>query len=356
MRSALALLLLGLVLPACSGDHDALAARPANPRDAGDSGSEGVPDAFEEAGGDEDAKGPSADDDGGAPPSKPFALAIVNGIPDAPAIRLCFVPRGEGGEEWERAISFPDDPAGLAYGRSQRASGPLAVEAADEDLALFVFAGALGEASSKSCAELLATTEETIVKRALPILPKGSFGGKRSALLVTRGCIGGEAHVAEGDEVVCGKGYSPAAPTAGLVMVAMSRATSASSIGLQAVNALSSGPPVFVEMQPDSNLVPFAVAPYLPQGAIAPLPAPTFKAESSFGVKVEAASVVLKDPNSSATRLSFSMGDALERGGLEAAEVEPGRNFTLVAVGPEPQIGSGPWWKAAAVVAVESDP
>lgn len=350
-RDSLVLALAALLLAACSGDHDQLAARPKPSSDAGDP--------IDDAGAPSDDA--DADElDGGDPPDAateppgPLVLTMVNGMPDAPAIRLCFVPVEDGVEAPLAASPLPNKPEGLAYGASMVLTALEGVELSEASLRPYVLSGALPE-DEATCAELLAAEREGLVVSPLPVLPAGTFAEGRSALLVTKGCAGGPEKSAPGQDLVCGAGYSPDSPTAGMVLVAMSRSSPGEGIGLQAVHAFATSSALGIEISPGSGLASLVVTPSLAEGTIAPKSAPASYAQSSFGTLPKEASIVVKDAqNSELGRIS--LGVALDHGGMKAADFTQGRTFTLVGIGPQPTIGEGPWWKAFTFVAVENSP
>lgn len=351
-RDSFIIALAFLLLTACSGDHDQLAARPKPSSDAGNRLEDtGAP--FDDADADELDAGDPPSDAAEEPPG-PLVLTIVNGMPDSPAIRLCFVPVVNGVEAPLAEPPLPKEPEGLAYGASLVLTALEGVELSETSLRPYVLSGALdGEATS--CAELLAADREGLVVSPLPVLPVGTFAEGRSALLVTTGCAGFADHVAPGQGLVCGEGYSPETPTAGMVLVAMSRSSPGEGIGLQAVHAFATSSALSIEISPGSGLAPLVVAPSLAEGTIAPKSAPASFAPSSFGALPREASIVVKDAqHSELGRISLEV--ALGNGGMKAADFAKGRSFTLVGLGPQPTLADGPWWKAFTFVAVENSP
>lgn len=354
-RRLLACFLVSALSSACSGDHDALAARPA--RDAGsdvvtrDVGTEDA-DADDLDAGD----APALDASDEPSPPEPFVLTIVNGMPDAPAIRLCFVPIVNGKEEPLANEPVPTDPAGLAYGRRMALDALPGIELATTTLRPYVVAGDLSAATNDSCAKLLDSPESGVTVIPQPLLPAGTFTEGRSALLVTTGCMGGSDHVADGQRLVCGEDYSPNSPTASLSLFAMAREAPGAGIGLQAVHAFTGGSPVLVDIAPAEGSVPVTVTTSLSPGTIAPKSPSASHDRWSLGALPEQATIRIQDPNSHSVLGSVSLGTALSKGGLQGADFVNGKSYTLVAIGPQPNVARGAWWQAFTILAIESSP
>lgn len=336
-----------LFFVACSGNHDQLALRPQGSQDAGgsndglDAGGEDAP--LDEA----DAADPA---DAATDPPRPFVLTVVNGMPDAPAIRLCFVPIVEGEERVEEAALFPADAGGLAFGASRATSGLGAIDLAASALRPHVLAGdALAEVTS--CADALTAPGDGLVVTPLPVLPAAGFTEGRSVLLVTTGCA---LHDTEA-EASCGDApFSDGG--AGMVVVPLARKALGDGIGLQAVHAFASSASVTVEIAPSFELPAFAVAHSITPGAIAPHP-PSFAHEGSrFGPVPRDASVVVRDSSSSSEIATLPFASALTNGGIESTAFVAGKSYALVLIGPAPSAQRPSGWSALSVVLVEGEP
>lgn len=355
-RASFALALLPLLLASCSGDHDQLAARPKPSSDAGpilEDASAPADDADADASDPDNEPPPDASDEN---PLLPFVLTVVHGMPDAPAIRLCFVPVLSGEEKPLAEPPLPSKPQGLAYGARMVVEALSGIELPTTSLRPYVLSGDLGKAADAHCAELFDSEREGLVLSPLPLLPAGTFAEGRSALLVTTGCVGGADHVVPGQDLVCGDDYGPDAPTAGMVLVGMSAKSSGDKVGLQAVHAFATSSAVTVEVSPGDGFSPWLVTPHLSKGAIAPQPTPAFHAESSLAALPNEARILFKDAQSSAELGAIPLATALENGGLNQADFKEGRSFTLIGIGPQPNVGAGAWWKAFTVVAVANRP
>lgn len=354
MRLALFALALGLFASSgCSGDHDSLAAGPPK-RDAGEPRDAPIDEPAPDAG-DDDAQ-PAPEDAGEPEEPLPFALTLVNGMPDAPAIRLCFVPVVEGVEEPLSLPPLPDDDSGLGFGRRLALASLPGISFGSTALRPYVISGDLSRAKGVTCAKLLATQIEGVHLTALPILPAVTFSEGRSALLVTTGCVGGdEGHIAEGQSLVCGADYAPDSPTASLVVVPLSRSAPDSHLGLQAAHAFTFSRPVTFEIIPAEGFASVTVTPSAQPGTISPK-LPLLYDEPTFTAMASQAIAEVREVEGSSPLGRVSLGEAIGSGGLAPSEIRAGRNYTLVAVGPSPQVEKGPWWEGFTMLLIENDP
>lgn len=338
LPAALALVLL---LPACSGNHDQLALRPSPSQDGGSPSQDhdaGDEDAADVDAGEEDVEIPQE-------PPGPFVLTVVNGMPDTPAIRLCFVPLVEGEERVANAVLWPAE--GLGFGRAKVTASLGAIDWATTALRPYVLAGdALSGVTG--CAEALEEEGEDLVATPLPVLPAAGFTEGRSVLLVTTGCALGpvgmchDAPFAEGG--------------AGLVAVPMARKPFGPGIGVQVVHAFASTTSVAIDIAPSMDLAPFTVTNSVTPGGIAPHPYAFAHEVSRFGPIPRDATVVVRTVNSTAELARFSFGSALAHGGIEPTAFVEGKNYVLVAVGPAPNLDRPAGWEPFTFVVVEGDP
>jgi len=335
-----------LLLSACSGNHDQLALRPSPSNDASapthdlDAGDEDA--ALDDA----DAAKPG-DPDAATDPPGPFVLTVVNGMPDAPAIRLCFVPVVEGEERVAEAVLWPAE--GLGYGRAKVVAA-LGVDWATKALRPYVLSGE-GLAEVESCADALTTDDDDLVTTALPVLPAAGVTEGRSVLLVTTGC----ARADEGDASKCHDAPFTEGG-AGAVVVPLGRKAIGEGVGLQAVHAFAHGAAISMEIAPSLGLDSFTIAHTVTPGAIAPHP-PSFAYDvAKLGPAPTDASIVVRDASSSNELARHSFGAALAHGGIEATTFAKGRSYALVAVGPSPIAEVPAEWRPFTMVVVEGEP
>lgn len=347
---------------------------------------------------------------GGRPPGEPpgdEVLTLVNGVVDAERVLLCLTS-GPGADQAAFGSPFPE--GGLPYGASLvitdlaalgieqgQAVAPLVIAGelslldgmeCDDAVAMALAeqaaaptsvpssaggagggaGGALepgelpagenagtageGEGGGGGMEELLPPAPRLRVS-PLPIIPPGSLSAGRSSLLVATGCMGGPAFAAKQAPLACGSVYTPERPTLSALLVRLSRRSAFGKLGVQAVNAsVASAQLEFLSapLTPASEL-PFTFASRVGYGAIAPdpprldFPASTYGAGSSlWGVRVTEGGAEL---------YSEAWSELLERSQIE---IEDGRGYTLVYVGPEVGVPASDFWNEPRVVVISNDP
>jgi hypothetical protein len=391
-RARAAGLALALVLGASSGcttNHDALAKQPkAGSTGGGSAGSSGFG-----AGG----FGNTGDmpNQGGRPnpdfePAGDDVLTIVNGVVDAPSVRLCFGRLTETGEAGE-LVGAPLPT--LAYAASAVLTELEGFSFADDAIVPWTFAGdfsllegldcnealelaieeeakvtpvepdegsggASGEAGAAGAAGVAGAPEiplEMPALRARPLaaLPAGTVNIGRSILMVLTGCIGGAAYTDAIDTSVCGEGYDPSTPTLQPLVVKLSRTPGFDKVGLQAVLASQAVVgTIDVRASGDDGTVSLTFASSVSFGAIEPRPADVRfgstelgLARRDFGLQAVADNGVL---------FQESWSEIREASGL--ATIEPTRNYTAILLGPDPLLLKQGWWNGSAFSLVDNDP
>ena len=318
---------------------------------------------------------------GGAEPSGPTKLTIVNAVNDYPAIRVCFQPYPSG----PPVNPWPASPAGLAFPASIVVDPPTSI-APSGDVRPFVLAGDLTAIAGKSCDEALAlagsgaggggmggaaggggmggatggaggaTGAAPIVAAAMPVIPASVFTSEKSLLLVFFGCLGGPGHDDASAGLGCGFTYTPATPTASLALVAMSRKTEPKAIALEVVHASAALQPSDVRLTPgfDGAMdIPFAQD--LAQGGLAPKPPFFGMARADFGVLAKAA-IKTFAPNDVYPTSALFLQDVFANGGVKEPAFADGSGFTFVAVGGYPGVPAQSFWRAFTFTMVKSDP
>jgi hypothetical protein len=353
MRRLAPLLAIAALTVACSGNHDQLGASPPG----GHGGSAGA--AGHDAGGadasDESvpATAPFPDDPAGIAYASRVVLATLPGIdlaattvhPYLVAGDLSLVGAQTCADLVAAANAVPEAGADAAADAIDDSSDAAAADATDDG------------ADADDAAIDVPPAPEGIVVASLPVLFAGTLSGGKSYLLVATGCVGGPAHTAAGETTVCGQAYSPSSPTATLALVAMSRATQAGALGLQAVHASTYPSAANVHVAPaGSNGATFPIADGVAPGVIAPKTASFSSKLSDFGPSPGDASLVFQDASTASPLDGVPLTAALANGGLATGDFGDGASYTLVAVGPHPGAGQGPWWSAFTFVVVPSDP
>ncbi len=311
---------------------------------------------------------------GGAEPSGPTKLTILNGVNDYPAIRVCFMPYPSG----PSVNPWPASPGGLAFPASLVVDPPTSI-APSGDVRPFVLAGDLTAIAGKSCDEALAIaggtggggaggvggaggaggatgTPPPIVASPMPVIPASVFTSGKSLLLVFFGCLGGPGHDDPQVGLGCGFTFTPATPTANLTLVAMSRKTEPKAIALEVVHASAAMQPSDVRITPGFDMatdLPFAHA--IALGGLAPKPPFFGMARADFGV-LQKAAIKTFAPNDIYPTSALFLGDVFANGGIKDPAFADGSGFTFVAVGGYPSVPSSSFWHPFTFTMVKSDP
>lgn len=371
--------------PACTTNHDALARRPPA-GGSGGSGGAGGSSGFGNGGfgntGNE-AQGGRVNPDDEQPGDD--VLTLVNGVVDAPSVRLCFARLEEDGQSAEligsplpelpyagskvltelEGFSFADDaiqPWVLAgdLSRIEELDCAAAVELARELEAEVTpqpepdgaggAGGATVEGEASPAAELVAPA---LRARPLAALPAGTVAIGRSILMVLSGCLGGAAYDDAYASSACGDDYAPDAPTVQPLVMKLSRDLRFDKVGLQGVHGALAIGSADLRVSGDSGRTALVFAGSLSFGAIAPRPADT---------RFTALEVGASDPRFGLQAIG---GDAavlhqeawpslLAAAGI--AELSAGRSYTAVLVGPRPRQLQTGWWNKPALALVDNDP
>jgi hypothetical protein len=367
---------------ACSSDHDALKKKP-----PGTGGGGGATDAGE-AGPDVEV---DVTDDGPPEPVGKTRLTLLHGVVDDPKIAFCFAKVSDGvvGD----AIGSPLPPAGLSYGRALPVGALEGIDLAKDDFLPILLAGDFSLFAGKSCTEAiaLAATFESIEPdagvdgdvdagddaqtdadseaapppppppppvraRELAVLPAGTLAEGYSYLLIATGCIGGPAFTDANETLACGENYKPTSPTLSPVFVQLSRLTAEDRLGLQIVNAAQASGSLYLSSKPPaaSTIPEIPLANGLGFGAIAPIPPSHAYPKSAFGSPIAQSSLSVREDGSPVESLSMSWSNALATESL--TDVEDGKNYAAILIGPKPTLPKSSWWNEARVGIVASDP
>lgn len=285
-----------------------------------------------------------------AGPPGPTELTIVNGINDYPAVRFCFLP---GDAPWPAATT------GLAFAGSQVVtpiSGPLPE---GTDVTPWVIAGDLTKTAGKTCTEILALAgggAPPIVAQPLAVIPSVVFASHKSMLLVTNGCLGGPGHDDANAVNACGTGYTSTTPTAGVVLVAMSRIKDPAHISLQVVSASNTLAESDVQIQPNlMTAMETLVVGSLSQGAIGPTPPFAAYTLPDLG-PLDGVKVDTFLPGTMFMQSSVTLGAVLTGSSLGPAAFVDGASLVLVAVGASPGLPAGGFWHAFTYALVKAEP
>jgi hypothetical protein len=186
----------------------------------------------------------------------------------------------------------------------------------------------------------------------LASLPAGTLTEGYSLLLVAAGCIGGPAFSDPEEERVCGSGYLPKSGNLAANLVVLSRKTASNGVAFQALHAAHGAPERGVRVKPQDGLLPvISIADGMAEGTLRPREPRLDLGLDDYGIGLSGWTV---EVNASGTPLFEEPWSALsERGGI--AELENGRGYTVVLIGP-PDGGADKWWNRAALTVIDNDP
>lgn len=391
---ALALLLAGGSVNACTTNHDALARQPkAGSSTGGSAGTSGFGSGAFSNGGNQSQGGRNNPD---IEAKGDDVLTIVNGVVDASSVQLCFARVGEDGLTQDFVGSpLPE----LAYAASTTLTELGGLSLADDTIQPWVLSGELNRLDGLDCeaAVALAQAEEakvtpadvpglglggaagsgggdgnaagdaagpgagdagpfefpTLRARPLGALPPGTVAIGRSILMVLTGCSGGVAYADRVEAAACGPTYTPTTPTLEPIIVKLSRVVGATTVGLQAVQASQATRSLDVRASGDKGAVSLVFASSVSFGSIEPRPADVRFTPFELGVE----------------NFDFGLQAIDEKGGVAfqeawsdilAASAVPsivaGRGYTAIFIGPDPLLLKEGWWNKAAFTLVDNDP
>jgi len=398
------LLCLGLLAGfsrACTSDADSLG--PSGFQELG--GMAGMPPQVRPAGGIFSALS------GGAPAQLPEAprrspespgssvITFLHGVVDAPRISLCFAKSAPGGLSTLSEFAWPT--LGLGFGESLRLDPPGGLDLDKDALVVIVVAGEAGVVARTSCASIQVQLERGSVNgqagslasleaaemafagtsgasfggmagalgqggtlgqggapfmgsgiraRVLSALAPGSFRSATSYLFAATGCLGAVGQTDPFQERICGSGYTPKTSTLTPLLVSLSRITQFNAPGLQILNASLGAGPVSVLTQPGpvSALTPLTLLSALQFGELAPHPPFSPSPPQEYWVGVGASVRV------NGNDLEANWRALLQGAGLTTLEVA--KNYSLVLLGPAPEVGKPSWWNPSRLSLLPNDP
>jgi hypothetical protein len=294
---------------------------------------------------------------GGDPePAGPARLTVVNGTVDADEIRLCFVPFPGG----SASTPWPET-TGLGYGRGAPIEAASGVVPEETDVEVIVLAGDLEPSYGLECAAILAGAaggeeDPWPTATSVGVLPESALVTERSLLLVTIGCVGGELHTDEAEELACGAGYTPSTPTAGLVAAPVSRIAVDNRIGMQFMQGSLAMPEADVRvLAGDATASPVLAVQSWSVGAIAPYPPLDHYSLASLGVVPEATIELFTTSGSTPVHVA-SFADAFAASDLSLDELSDGDGIVFVAVGSAPGLAPGGFWNELRYTVVAPSP
>ena len=385
-------LLTGGAVSACTTNHDALARQPNAGSPGG--GTAGVSGFGSGGFGNTGNQAQGGRDNPDVEPKGDNVLTIVNGVIDAPSVRVCFARVGDDGQTG----GFVGSPLPeLGYGASRVLTEIDGLSFVDDVIQPWVISGELARLAKLDCraAVALAQSEEakvtpvasepeavggagsggaaadgdaalagaggsgeplefpTLRARPLAAMPAGTVDIGRSILLVLTGCMGGAAYTDRVATAACGAGYTPRTPTLEPVIVKLSRVVGFDTVGLQGVHASQPTGVLDLRVSGDSGAVSLVFASSVSFGSIAPRPANTRFTPSELGVESFNFGLQAVDA-SGAVAHQEAWSDILATSGL--ATPVAARTYTAIFLGPDPLLLKEGWWNESAFALIDNDP
>lgn len=326
-------------------------------------------------------------------------ITFLHGVVDAPRISLCFAKSAPGGLSALSEFAWPT--LGIGFGESLRLDPPAGLDLDKDALVVIVVAGEEGVTPRTSCASMLEqlaggnlngqagspaslaaadlalagasgvsfggmagtlgrggglgqggvlVVGSGIRVRVLSALAPGSFHSAISYLFAATGCLGAVGQTDPFQEGICGSGYTPKTSTLTPLLVSLSRITQFNAPGLQILNASLGASPVSVLTQPGplSALTPISLLSVLQFGELAPHPPFSPSPPQEYWVGVGSSVRV------NGTDLEASWRALLQGAGLTTLEVA--KNYSLVLLGPAPEVGKPRWWNPSRLSLIPNDP
>jgi hypothetical protein len=189
---------------------------------------------------------------------------------------------------------------------------------------------------------------------ALPGLPAGSLAAGYSMIEVAAGCFGAKAYTARLERIACGVDYTPDHGSLTAEIAILARDTEDNALALQALHASHASGDLGVSSAPgplDSGTGTTLVDNFA-EGALRPRDPSVAYPVQSWGA------------NTSTWTVNATMGgvdyatelwaDIRERAGMD--QLENGRGYTLIAIGPSLGITDTGFWHDFAFALVDNDP
>jgi hypothetical protein len=320
-------------------------------------------------------------------PTGRSVTSFFHGIVDAPRVVFCFARHDEATPE---LVGDPMPSGGLAYASSFALETIDGIDLETVPVLPYVIAGELELVEGATCEEAVARARDEMAAvepvalgrgeggaggepgsggsggeanppepprlrvAALPEIPAPALAQGYSSLYVADGCLGGPAFAHARAEAACGPGYSPRSPTASATLVTLSRARADGMLALQALHASLASPVLSVSSAPpDTALQPSVFVAYdLHRGVILPRQPQAMLTVTDYGI--QSPGWQARASSNGTPVIGERWVEVRERAGI--AEVEAGRGYTLVVVGPPGDIGSRGFWNRAAIGLVDNDP
>ncbi len=214
--------------------------------------------------------------------------------------------------------------------------------------------GAPGGAGANIRAEAAAAAPPALRVGALPGVPAGTLAAGYSMLEVAAGCLGAKAFTAAREAAACGDDYTPERGSLTAEVALLSRATSEGMLSMQALHASHASGDLGVRSVPGSRDGGGAITivDRFGEGALRPRDPRTMLPVQSWGANADTWSV-----NASVNSVDYASEPwsvIRERAGID--ELENGRGYTLVAIGPSATLDATGFWHRFTFALVDNDP
>jgi hypothetical protein len=320
----------------CADDHDDLGVGASSSSLASSTTGSGGESATTGTGGDEPIE-----------PDGPPRLTVLAGVADRDLSAFCFFGAGPNSR-----TPFPS--GGLAFAASRSLSFPNDEIDTTGEIRVAAILGTVPNGTT--CDAVRDDPEASGVEYVeLGVLPKGTFDAKRSLLLSTMGCLGGEGHENAQQTLVCGEGYAVDSPTFSVAIFVLSRLVTGSRVSFTGVNASTALDPSDLRIRPGApNAIDVSVTTSLATGALGPKP-PFDLLDRTTLATIPDVGVVVYPPSGSVPTREIKLSEALANSGLAPTDIANGRGYALIALGASPMLGSADWWKPFTFAIIDVD-
>jgi hypothetical protein len=291
--------------------------------------------------------GVKSESDGVVPYVIAGELSALDGLDCSEAVelaeRVMAADRGEGGAAGQGGAAGEGGVDGLGgAGGREPAAG-----AAGEG-------GAQGGAGASVQAEKTGARPPALRAGALPGLPAGALAAGYSMLVVAAGCLGARAFSDDRQAAACGDDYTPEHGSLTAEVAMLSRATADGMLSIQALHASHASGDLGVRSMPGSTDggIGITIVDRFGEGALRPRDPRTMLPVESWGVNSDSWS--LNASVGSVDHASELWSVIRERAGID--ELENGRGYTLVAIGPSATLDATGFWNHFTFALVDNDP
>lgn len=185
---------------------------------------------------------------------------------------------------------------------------------------------------------------------ALPVIPGGELALERSYLLVASGCMGGPGIGDPSERSVCGDAFSKTTPTLAPIIVALSRTVPSDHVGLAFLDATPTFTHCDVRFAPPIGGDPLPFVSDVVTGALRPAHLVTKWSVADLGASSSTAKIRVHAGGSDDAAYDQPWAPTLSAANLQ--EIENGKAYTLVLIGPYPTFTKRHFWNAPLVAIV----